>query len=230
MVRRSVLAALAALAVAVAAVLPSAAQSAQAAESFDPGNIIADQLFYDGSAMTSAQIQTFLDKKVGTCASSDCINILRASVSSRTQNVSGTTGNVICKAFTGGTNLRISEIIYRAQVACGISAKVILVTLQKEQGLVTSTNPSQWNLDHAMGQACPDTAPCDPAYAGIGVQIISGTTQLKTYKAAKFGRQVGTYAIRYSPDASCGSKTVNVRNYGTAALYNYTPYTPTPRR
>jgi len=57
--------------------------------------------------------------------------------------------------------------IYRVQVACGISAKVILVTLQKEQGLVTSRAPSEYALRAAMGMACPDTAPCDAAFAGL---------------------------------------------------------------
>ncbi|MFV0320216.1 MAG: hypothetical protein ACK5IN_07640 [Microbacterium sp.] len=193
---------------------------------FDPGNIMSDAVFYDAHAMTSAQIQSFLDSKVGACNSNDCINILRANVSSRAKRVSETTGNVVCEAFTGGNNLRVSEIIYRAQVACGISAKVILATLQKEQGLVTSKNPSDWNLSYAMGQACPDTAPCDPAYKGIGVQILAGATQLKTYKAANFARQPGVHNIQYSPNASCGTMRVNIVNYATAALYNYTPYTP----
>jgi len=176
--------------------------------------------------MTSAQIQAFLDQKIGRCSSSDCINILRTNISSRAARVSDTTGNVVCKAFTGGTNLLVSEVIYRSQVACGISAKVILATLQKEQGLVTSKDPSPHNLNYAMGQACPDTAPCDPAFKGVGVQILAGTTQLKTYKAARFGRQPGTHNILYNPSSSCGTKRVEVKNYATAALYNYTPYTP----
>ena len=204
---------------------PSATAAANAAN-FNAGNIISDALFYDGAAMTSAQIQAFLDKQIGKCSSSDCINILRTNISSRAARISDTTGNVVCNAFTGGTNLRVSEVIYRSQVACGISAKVILATLQKEQGLVTSKDPSPHNLNYAMGQACPDTAPCDPAFKGIGVQILAGTTQLKTYKAARFGRQPGTHNILYNPDSSCGSKRVEVKNYATAALYNYTPYTP----
>lgn len=224
--RRRALALLAALAVAIAGTVATLPSAASAAETFDPGNIIDDSLFYDSSAMTAAQIQSFLDSKIGTCKSNDCINILRASVSSRPARISDSTGNLICDAFTGGTNLRISDIIYRAQVACGISAKVILVTLQKEQGLVTSTDPTDWNLNYAMGQACPDTAPCDPAYMGIGVQIISGATQLKTYKAARFARQPGVHNIQYSPTASCGTKRITIENYATAALYNYTPYTP----
>ena len=204
---------------------PSATAAANAAN-FNAGDIISDALFYDGAAMTSAQIQAFLDKQIGKCSSSDCINVLRTNISSRAARVSDTTGNIVCNAFTGGTNLLVSEVIYRSQVACGISAKVILATLQKEQGLVTSKDPSPHNLNYAMGQACPDTAPCDPAFKGVGVQILAGTTQLKTYKAARFGRQPGTHNILYNPSSSCGTKRVEVKNYATAALYNYTPYTP----
>jgi len=225
--RGKILAVIAGIAVVLGiAVTPAPSATAATASNFNAGDIISDSLFYDASAMTSAQIQAFLDKKIGTCSSNDCINILRTNISSRSARISDSTGNVVCKAFTGGTNLRVSEVIYRAQVACGISAKVILVTLQKEQGLVTSKNPSDYNLNYAMGQACPDTAPCDPAFKGIGVQILAGATQLKTYKAAKFGRQLGTYNIQYSPTSSCGTKSVTIKNYGTAALYNYTPYTP----
>ncbi len=222
--RSKLLAVAAALALAAGLTVADAAP-ANAAESFNPGNIIADSLFYDSSAMTQPQIQAFLDRKIGSCANGKCLNVLRASVSSRAARYSTATGNLICRQIAGGT-LRISEIIYRAQVACGISAKVILVTLQKEQGLVTSRAPSDRALDAAMGQACPDTAPCDPAFQGVGVQIITGAAQLKTYKASKFARQPGTHAIRYHPTTSCGSKTVTIVNYATAALYNYTPYQP----
>jgi len=228
MLRGKFLALLAGLTVVLGITVAPASSATAAANpaNFNAGDIISDSLFYDGAAMTSAQIQAFLDKKIGKCSSSDCINILRTNISSRPPRVSDTTGNVVCKAFTGGTNLLVSEVIYRSQVACGISAKVILATLQKEQGLVTSKDPSPHNLNFAMGQACPDTAPCDPAFKGIGVQILAGTTQLKTYKAARFGRQPGTHNILYNPSSSCGTKRVEIKNYATAALYNYTPYTP----
>ena len=192
---------------------------------FNPTNLISDDVFYDGNAMSAAQIQQFLDQKVGTCSNGQCINVLSASISSRAAVVSQRTGNLVCNAIQGGT-MRVSELIYRAQVACGISAKVILVTLQKEQGLVTSRAPSDRNLRAAMGQACPDTAPCDPAFAGIGPQIVSGTTQLKTYRAGAFSRQPGVHFIGYHPNTGCGGTNLNLSNYATTALYNYTPYQP----
>ena len=192
---------------------------------FDPGNIISDALFYDSNAMSAAQIQSFLDQRIGSCANGRCINVLQAGVSSRGDVVSARTGNVVCRGFNGGT-MSVAELIYRVQVACGISAKAILVTLQKEQGLVTSRAPSDWNLRAAMGASCPDTAPCDPAYAGIGPQIVAGTTQLKTYMAGAFSRQPGRHFIGYHPNAGCGGTDVSITNYASAALYNYTPYQP----
>ncbi len=192
---------------------------------FNPTNLISDDVFYDGNAMSAAQIQQFLDQKIGACSNGQCINVLSASISSRAAVISQRTGNLVCNAIQGGT-MRVAELIYRAQVACGISAKAILVTLQKEQGLVTSRAPSDRNLRAAMGQACPDTAPCDPAFAGIGPQIVSGTTQLKTYRAGAFSRQPGIHFIGYHPNTGCGGTSLDLSNYATTALYNYTPYQP----
>ncbi|MDQ1204250.1 hypothetical protein [Microbacterium sp. SORGH_AS_0862] len=206
---------------AVAAGIVKAADLSQ----FDPTNIISDRLFFDGNAMTSAEIQTFLDQRIGTCSNGKCLNVSTASISSRDARVSSSTGNLICSAIQGGT-MRVSELIYRVQIACGISAKVILVTLQKEQGLTTSRAPSDWNLNAAMGQACPDTAPCDPAFKGLGPQIVGGVTQLKTYSAARFGKQPGSNYIQYNPNAGCGGTTINIQNWATASLYTYTPYQP----
>ncbi len=122
--------------------------------------------------------------------------------------------------------MRVSDLIYRTQVACGISAKVILVTLEKEQSLVTGRAPTERNFTFAMGANCPDTAPCDPAYSGIGPQILAGVTSLKNYSAGRFSRQPGVHWIGFSPREGCGGTNVNVTNYATAALYNYTPYQP----
>lgn len=192
---------------------------------FDPGLIISDSNFYDADAMSAAEISTFLDERIGTCYNGKCLNVIRVTIANKPRLHSSDTGNLICDAMDGG-EMSAATLIYRVQVACGISAKVILVTLQKEQGLTTSSSPSDWNLRAAMGMACPDTAPCDSAFAGVAVQIYEGAVQLKKYKASGFARQPGVHQIQLSPNASCGTKTINIQNYATAALYNYTPYTP----
>lgn len=220
---------LAAPAAAVPTAAPAAVETgivqAAAVAGFNPENIISDALFYDGNAMSSAEIQAFLDAKIGSCSNGKCLNVLNVSISSRDAWYSAVTGDLVCSSLQGGT-MRTSELIYRVQVACGISAKAILVTLQKEQGLTTSSAPSDWNLQAAMGASCPDTSPCDPAYSGVGPQIVQGVRQLKIYKAGRFGKQPGVNFIGYSPNAACGGTNLNIQNYATAALYNYTPYQP----
>ncbi|UYN82567.1 MAG: hypothetical protein KIT89_07320 [Microcella sp.] len=193
--------------------------------SFQPGLIISDALFYDSGAMSAPEIQAFLDAKIGTCLNGNCLNVATVPYPGRPRDVSSSTGNLVCEAIPAGT-FRVSELIYRAQVACGISAKVILVTLQKEQGLVLKNAPTDYALRWAMGMACPDTAPCNTAFAGLGTQIVTGTRQLKVYKAGAFARQPGNHFIGWHPNSSCGGTTVNIRNFATAALYNYTPYQP----
>jgi hypothetical protein len=201
-------------------VAPSTPAKAASAANFDPGFIISDSLFYDSDAMSEAQIQAFLVAKGSVLAS------FRGDVGSRPREVSSATGNVRCEAFTGGTNLLASTMIHRAQTSCGISAKVILVTLQKEQGLILKSTAPASALDRAMGYACPDTAPCAAYALGFGNQVYMGTIQLMTYKASRFAKQPGVQTIGYHPNTACGSSTVNVRNYATAALYSYTPYQP----
>ncbi len=202
--------------------------SALSGSDFRPGYIISDALFYSSSAMTEQEIQAFLAAKIGTCqsASNFCLNVYKETMASRARVVSDRTGNVRCEAFQGGADLSAATIIYRVQVACGISAKVILVTLQKEQALVTATNPSQAAMDRAMGYGCPDTAPCATSSLGFGNQIYTGAVQLRTYKASVFGMQPGNHYVAYNPNADCGGSTINIENYATAALYNYTPYQP----
>lgn len=198
------------------------------AGSVDPGRLIDDELFYDRAAMSVDEIQAFLDERIGECGNDRCLNVATAGISARSERESSRTGDVICRAYEGGT-LRVAEIIHRLQDACGISARVILVTLQKEQSLVegrAARAPSEARLRTAMGASCPDTAPCDPEFEGVGAQIVAGTTDLASYRASRFMRQPGTHYIAFHPNRDCGGTDVAIQNDATAALYNYTPYQP----
>ena len=192
---------------------------------FDPGYIISDYLFYNSGAMTQAQIQTFLD---GKCSTNNCIDNVKTTTATRAAT------NMCPSTYTGASNETTAAIIYKVQRACGISAKVILVTLQKEQGLVTLQNPTALKLRKAMGYGCPDTSVCDSKYYGLFNQIYSAASQLKRYGlrtndnlSFRTKYQIGiAYNIALHPSASCGTKKVTVRNKATTALYYYTPYTP----
>lgn len=201
--------------------------SAANANDFDPGFIVSDETFYDSSTMTEAQIQTYLEQKVPTCRSGYiCLKDAR-------DNSRARSADPMCSAFDARSNERASSIIYRVSRACGINPKVLLVMLEKEQGLVTHTWPSSWRYDAAMGQGCPDTAACDPDWKGLSNQLFGSAWQLKRYGNPPGTSQTftwyapgNTWNIRWSPDASCGSSPVYIRNKATSALYYYTPYQP----
>ncbi len=200
--------------------------SAATASAFDPGYIISDANFYDGSAMSASGVQSFLNSVAPNCRQASggpkCLKDF-------TQNVS-TIGAVSgrCSAISGGTK-SAATIIAQVGSACGISQKALLVLLQKEQGIVATSSPTNYMYQHATGFACPDTAPCDPAYRGFAQQVYAAGLQFKRYQASptSWAYQAGrNNSILYNPSASCGRKTVYIKNQATAGLYIYTPYTP----
>ena len=128
---------------------------------------------------------------------------------------------------------RASTIIYKVAQACGINPQVLIVMLQKEQGLVTHTWPSDWRYTIAMGQGCPDTAACDTRYYGFFNQVYGAAWQLKRYANPPGTSQYftwyapgNTWNVRYHPNEACGSAPVYIQNQATANLYYYTPYQP----
>jgi uncharacterized protein with LGFP repeats len=211
---------------------PAQEANALSGKDFKAGFIISDALFYDANAMTQAQIQSFLDGKIGTCSNSLCLNVYRTATSSKP-------ADHMCSAYAGASSETAAAVIYKVQRACGISAKVILVTLQKEQGLVTSRGPSSGALKIAMGYGCPDTAACDSTYFGLFNQVYQAARQLKRYgldapdNVSFHYYPVGAASyIKYTPNpnppARCKPSLVYISNKATAALYYYTPYQPDP--
>ncbi|WP_349426765.1 hypothetical protein [Microbacterium sp. LWS13-1.2] len=194
---------------------------------FQAGYIISDAKFFDRSTMGEAQIQQFLQSKVPSCQSGhvclkDWYDTSRA-----------TSADAMCGAYPGGMRERASTIIYKVAQACGINPQAILVMLQKEQGLVTHTWPSDWRYTIAMGQGCPDTAACDTRYYGFFNQVYGAAWQLKRYANPPGTSQYftwyapgKTWNVRWNPDAACGSSPVYIQNQATANLYYYTPYQP----
>jgi len=191
---------------------------------FNPGNIISDAVFTDRSTMTEAQIQTFFNSKVKTCrAGYTCLKDYR------TTSVTRPADNY-CKGYAGAANESAARIIYRVAQACDINPQVLIVMLQKEQGLINHTWPSQWRYDAALGQACPDTAPCDPKFVGFFHQIYGAARQMQIYMEGRYFQwyKAGqTWQIQWHPDrARCGTGPVYIANKATEALYYYTPYQP----
>jgi putative cell wall-binding protein len=192
---------------------------------FNPGFIISDSQFYDNDAMSEPEIQVFLNNMIapyGGCATWECLAVKRVNTTTRAAD------RTVCAQYTGASQESTAQIIFKVQQACGISARVLLVTLQKEQSLLTSPAPTNYQIERAMGYACPDTGSCDSQYFGVYNQIYKAAWQLKRYSTPdQWGNyQPGNEYIQYNPNPDCGGLWVNIRNNATAALYNYTPYTP----
>lgn len=203
-------------------------QSASAADpaDFDPGMIISDQVFYDSSTMSVSAIQSFLNARVPACSATTGPACLKDYVTN-TGSKPGESGR--CAAYSGKTGQRAAQIIYDVARACGINPRSLIVLLEKEQSLVTDSSPTERQYRSATGYGCPDTADCDSAYYGLFNQVYAAALQFKRYAAAPSGRayEAGrSNTILYHPNASCGTKTVYIKNQATAGLYLYTPYTP----
>lgn len=202
---------------------PKHAQAAVASD-FDPSNIISDTAFFDSSTMDPNAIQAFLDAKVPNCTGGTCLK-------NYTQPVPNVGGDAFCSYIGGnGTVYSAAQMIYIVAKSCGINPQVILVKLQKEQGLITDSKPPSSRIDIAMGYACPDTARCDPEYFGFFRQIFYGSRQLIRYGAEpqKFNYAVGrnSYIAYQALKPECGGTYITPQTRATAALYNYTPYQP----
>lgn len=120
-----------------------------------------------------------------------------------------------------GTERTAAEIIYNAANDYGINPQSLLVTLQKEQGLL-STPPdeaTQFQLDLAMGYA-----PGNPSFRGFGIQVDRAAWQIDKYyrDMETVGTTVSGWGVMISK-ATEDCLVITPRNMATAALYTYTP-------
>lgn len=218
--------------------------SALSGSNFQAGHIIDDSVFRDDNTMSVADIQAFLNAKVGTCDTygSQMYNgsLTRsqysASVGENTEftcingyyeNTTTLANNLDDGPIPSGA-ISAAQIIYNASQEYNINPQVILVTLQKEQGLVTDSWPWNYEYQSAMGYGCPDTAECASQYYGFYNQVSNAAWQFNQYmlNPSAYDYTVGDNYILYSPNSSCGGSVVDIQNAATGALYDYTPYQP----
>lgn len=190
---------------------------------FNPGNIMSDEVFFNPATMSEGDIDYFLRGKVSSCVSGYvCLKDFR-------QNTANKSADAYCNGYAGAGNESAARIIAKVAVSCGINPQVLLVTLQKEQSLVTNVWPSPFRYTAAMGHNCPDTAACDPRFAGFQNQVYGAARQFKIYAEGRYFTYYApgkTWNILYNPTAACGSSPVYIANRATAGLYYYTPYQP----
>ena len=209
----------------LAPVVPTPVAEAASPAAFNPGNLITDATFYNPDEMTVAEIQTFLNGAVPTCAAGyTCLKSYSETTYTRPADVYCT------NAYTGVAGQSSASIIKAVALACGINPRVLLVLMQKEQSLVTATAPTAAKFQRATGYACPDSGTCAPSTLGFYNQVYKAAWQFKVYRynPPRWRHQPGQVnQIYLHPNtAACGTKAVFIENQATAGLYNYTPYTP----
>lgn len=232
-----------AILVASAFLIPLTAVPAQAADArdFDPGYIISDENFFDGSAMTAAEVQQVLNSRVPRCTLGDPgrpaggiyswsggqVTLATSCLKDFSASIAPLAGDRYCAPISGGT-LSAAQMIQAVGQACNISQKVLIVLLEKEQSLITDSWPNTLQYARATGFNCPDTAPCSATSAGFFKQLYSAARQFQVYTqhTNSFNYRVGVNTIRFNPNVNCGSSQVMIANQATANLYIYTPYQP----
>ena len=208
-------------------------------DAFDAGYIISDYQMKNYQSMTEAKIQEFLTKKNG-CKNTDVglYNELSGKYSTIHWHFSG--GHFVCLSeelfgdgikygedLSAGEGETAAHIIWQAAQDYKINPQVLIVLLEKEQGLITDPYPHSGQYRSATGYGCPDTAPCNEKYYGFKNQVRKAAELFKAVLDGGWTNYpLGQNYIQYNPSASCGGSMVNVRNLATSALYRYTPYQP----
>jgi hypothetical protein len=220
------------------------------ARNFNPGRIIDDVVFTNNDTMSVQQIQNFLNSKTVCDTYGRKQSELGGGTRAQWLASKGISTPITClrdyhenpangennygRAIPAGA-ISAAQIIYNYSQQFGINPQVLLVTLQKENGLITDEWPTPKQYSEAMGFGCPDNvapgAPaCNPAYKNFSTQMYQAARHFRGYINNAPGWWVpfntGNNSIKWNPESSCGSSTVNIQNRATVALYSYTPYRP----
>lgn len=193
-------------------------------------NTVPDGDFIDINSMSVADIQSFLASK-----GSYLTNAPASQLGDRANGRSA--AQIIYDAAHGAGEASgtLKGIVINSQTG-SVSPRSLLVTLQKEQSLVTRSDYNQNALNKAMGYGCPDSGGCDARYNGFTNQVEWAAWQLRyNYEAA--GKDVSWWNSNYAGQSAyyrgysrshnwSGGDTyiVTYRNQATAALYRYTPH------
>jgi peptidoglycan hydrolase CwlO-like protein len=155
---------------------------------FKPGTIISDATFLAAGSLSVDGIQAFLNSQAGSL-----------------RTYSGPDHN--------GATRSAAQMIAEAATSWGVSPKVIIATLQKEQSLISRPDPSDTAMDWAMGCGKAESFTIE-SYRGFGNQVWHGARVLMKNRA-------GWKADGMLP---IDGTAVYPTNAATYTLYRYTPH------
>lgn len=178
----------------------------------------ASDKFINHNSMTEREIQSFFEEKG---------SILKDPVQIWRKDSNG-------KVYNTNKTILPSKAIYDAAQTHRMNPKVVIVTLQKEQSLVSAKPGSEpyssRRFYYAMGYGATDGGDLKGT-SGFDIQIDKGT---KLFKDLWYQSPGGSYPVLFENINYGSTKTSNgvtyknyiwVKNYGTWALYKYTPHT-----
>lgn len=185
---------LVALAVALTALLSLAAPAV--ATEFNPELIISNDNMRASNSMSRYEIQAFLNTQEGPLKS-------------------------LVTTDYAGAKRSAADIIWRACQRWGISPKVMLAMLQKEQSLLTRTTLAPRTLERAVGAGCPNAT--TNRFPGFGRQIWNGARLLDSYGESSTVVPKYYYGIVRRDIYREPTVTLHMRNIATYKLFVYNP-------
>lgn len=218
---------------------------------FNPSKLVEDKVFSDVQTFGGPEgIQKFLERKNSVLANTSPGFIARLKEPDSPkykQDLEDPQPNL-------GRLRTAAELIWDASRQSGLNPQVILVTLNKEQGLITAKTDAnetglQRALDFSMGFGCPDSTGCSNSqFVGFYAQLFgtfdsSGNRYLGAAKSlmrsftteggrgpqvngkvAKVGDVITLDNTMGGYEGIMPQQTFSLENKATAALYRYTPH------
>ena len=234
---------------AVLTAIPLFAAAQTVDPAFNPGSLISDAAFSDTQTFGGAAgIQKFLEIRASVLANTDPAFL----VGLKEPNA------ILLKQALDDPepslpSLRTAaQLIWDASQSTGLNPQVILVTMEKEEGLIDqqykSPQAQATAIDHAMGFNCGDAVGCWNLFPGFYYQLFgnldsSGNRYLGAAKSlmksfsttggrgpaqngsiSKVGQTIILDNTLGGYDNIPAEQNVSLANNATAALYRYTPH------
>lgn len=187
---------------------PGATQSLPAIDGEYNNRIVKDSVFTGGFGISQRDIQTFLEKKGEDCEGELCLKNYRQPDTSKSA----------------------ARLIRETAHEFHIDPRLLVVTLQKENSLVTAEEPEQWQYRTAMGYGCPDGEDCETDFYGFANQLQLGAHLLRAGYDRACGDDISHFQWWVHPRWTPGNvvevdgRATRIDNCATAAIYNYTPH------
>ncbi|HSR88950.1 MAG TPA: serine hydrolase [Candidatus Udaeobacter sp.] len=166
---------------------------------FNPQFIISDEEMQSTANWTQSDVQRFLQDKGSYLAT-------------------------LVAEDPDGLQKTAAEIIYNTAVKYQINPKFLLVTLQKEQSLVTDDTPTQKQLDWATGYGVCDSCNLNSdsllKYKGFGKQVDNAAGLIRWY----YNNTGSSFVKKKDQNTTIDNQVIIPQSWATAFLYTYTPH------